>query len=457
MNSQRGLHSAFLFFALLSVVPRAMAQEATLGEEPAPFSVRGLSGPFAKALDDRIEAKALFPFLKFRREQRAPFLRDARASFNPRTYYFRRQFPGEQQSEAWALGGAIKYETGWYRERLSFGAAFYHSHKLVGDEDQGGTLLLAPGQEDFSVLGEAYAALRHGEHEATFYRQTLDLPYVNKQDNRMAPNTFEAYMLKGAFENVPAAGAIRYGLGYVARIKQRNADTFISMTQAAGVDDRDRGLVMAGGAVQPNDAFLVGAINHFVDDTLNIFYTEADYHHALGAGVDVRYQGQFTHQQSVGDDLLTGSDFDTSVLGGRVAASCQGVILKAAFSTTDNEDRIRSPYGSYPGYLSLMQSDFNRAGEDAWLVGASVDFVKLGLDGLSMFMNYAQGSHARDADTGASLPDRREFDITADLRLQEGMLRNLWLRVRWSTLHVAGEPRNTDDFRVIVNYVIPVL
>jgi hypothetical protein len=34
---------------------------------------------------------------------------------------------------------------------------------------------------------------------------------------------------------------------------------------------------------------------------------------------------------------------------------------------------INNPYGSYPGYLALIEKEFNRAGEKAWLLGFSYD------------------------------------------------------------------------------------
>ena len=76
-------------------------------------------------------------------------------------------------------------------------------------------------------------------------------------------------------------------------------------------------------------------------------------------------------QRSVGDDRLTGDRFDTHVVGGQVATSFRNAIFRAAFSSTDSGAQIRSPWGSYPGYIGLMQKDFNRADEDAWLAGLS--------------------------------------------------------------------------------------
>ncbi len=439
---------------LLCASPSSRAGESSQGEEPAPASVKGLRGPFARALRERIEEETLFPNLKEWLEEQAPFLRDSHATLKSRTYYFDRDRADGTRSEAWAIGGAIDYATGWYRDMFSLGLGYYQSEKLVGDADRDGTLLLAPGQEGLAVLGKAYAAFRSHGHQAILYRQELDVPYVNRQDNRMLPNTFEAYKLDGRFSDVPQAGTVRYIAAYVDEMKRRNDDTFISMSEVAGVDDHDRGLVMTGFAVQPNPDSTLGVVNHFVDNTLNISYAEIDVHHRITEEVELRYQGQYTHQQSVGDDLLTGEDFETQVWSGRLATSYKGWVLKAAFSTTDDEQKIRSPFGSYPGYISLMQQDFNRAGEDAWLVGASYDLGQLGLTGVSVFANYAEGHDALDVDSGSSLPDEQEFDITADYRVPEGRFGGLWLRARWSTLDRAG---NTDDFRVIVNYEIPIL
>jgi hypothetical protein len=77
------------------------------------------------------------------------------------------------------------------------------------------------------------------------------------------------------------------------------------------------------------------------------------------------------------------------------------------------------------------------------------------LDGLSLFVNYAAGVDVED-DEGA-LPDEREFNVTADWRPEKGFFKNIWLRVRWSVLDLADDSRNTDDFRVILNYEMPIL
>ena len=53
-----------------------------------------------------------------------------------------------------------------------------------------------------------------------------------------------------------------------------------------------------------------------------------------------------------------------------------------------------------------MVESFNRADEDAGLVGASYDFAEIGLPGLSSFLIHAQGD-TPDSGSNAS-PDQRE-------------------------------------------------
>ena len=230
------------------------------------------------------------------------------------------------------------------------------------------------------------------------------------------------------------------------------------MSEAAGVPGgRSRGLTLAGVRYSPSERFSIGAINYFGKDYLNIFYAETGYTRSLTDELSLKLEAQFTDQRSVGDDLLTGSSFNTWVLDGRAAVSFRNAILSAAFSTTDDEADIQSPFGSYPGYLSLMQRNFFRADEDAWLVGLSYTFSRLGMSGLSAYANFARGVGARDADTGAALGDRTELDLTVDYRVKEGLWRGFWLRLRGSLLKEDGADERSKEVRIILNYQIPVL
>jgi hypothetical protein len=64
------------------------------------------------------------------------------------------------------------------------------------------------------------------------------------------------------------------------------------------------------------------------------------------------------------------------------------------------------------GYASVIIEDFNRADEDAWLVGLSWNARRLGLEDLTLFAKYVEGN-TPDSGRIAS-PDQRVFDITVD-------------------------------------------
>jgi hypothetical protein len=432
--------------------PTAWSSEGTLDDEPAPDSVEGLHGPLDQPFRERIREETLFPRLKRKLQTLPSFFRDTELVLKPRWYYFSRRDLDDDRQNAWTFGGSLAYRSGWWKDFLSVGVEAFSSWKVVGKERHDGTLLLKPGQESYSVVGLLYAQLRHEDQVLTLYRQELDLPYVNKRYNRMTPNTFEGYTLQGAFSK------FNYIVGHLTRMKKRNEDNFSPMSEAAGVPGgRSRGLTLTGVQYSPSERLSIGAINYFGKDYLNIFYAETGYTRSLTDELSLKLEAQFTDQRSVGDDLLTGSSFNTWVLGGRAAISLRNAILTAAFSTTDDEAAVQSPFGSYPGYLSLMQRNFFRADEDAWLVGLSYTFSRLGMSGLSAYANFARGVGARDADTGAALGDHTELDLTIDYRLKEGLWRGFWLRLRGSLLKEDGAAERSKEVRIILNYQIPVL
>jgi hypothetical protein len=433
--------------------------ESALGDAPAPESVKELDDHLERGFEEEeIPDATLFPRVKHLLRDLPPFFRDTDLKWNTRSYYFDQRNQDDSRAQAWALGGALSYRSGWFKEFFSIGAVFYVSQKLIGKQDRDGTRLLKPEQRSFTVLGQSYARLRYRDHRLTLYRQELNLPYVNRQDSRMAPNTFEGYTLMGSFSELPRIAKLEYGAGYLTRMKQRDDDDFISMSEAAGVPaPSSHGLSFAGVKISPFEGFSFGAIDYFVKDTINIAYATGDYLQPLGDDLALRFHGQFSHQRSVGNDELPGSPFSTWVVGGRVAASYRYFVLSLAAASVDDGAAIVRPFGSYPGFVSLMQSKFSRAGEDSWLVGISYHFTRLGLEGLSAAASYAEGYGALDPDTGSSLPDRREFNLTVDYHVEKGRLRGFWLRVRGSILDTDGADRNSKQLRVILNYSLPVL
>jgi hypothetical protein len=454
-----GFHQVALaagFALLLAVVssPRALlATESSFEDRPAGESVEDLDSPLSRAVEERERLRTFFPRLK-RGLQRFPsFVADSELILNFRSYYFPLRKSDGRDAHAWTAGGKLAYRSGWWKERFQIGAGLYMSGPLTSDDPDALTQLLREDDRGFAVLGEGFLRARWRDVEATLYRQELDLPYVNRNDSRMAPNSFEGVVVKGIARGVPRLNRVDWVAGYLSDIRPRNDDSFISMSERAGAEGTDEGMLLAGVQLRPLEDLHVGAYDYLVKDTFNTAYLAGDYLWKLNADWAMRFGAQFTHQASVGEELL--GDFQTWVAGGRIAASFRGITGWVAFSKVDDEERIRSPYGSYAGYLSLMQSDFNQAGERAWAVGLSV--APKPLPGWSGFLQYAYGDGGRNPATLMREADEQEIDLTVDYKIEEGRWRGFWLRLRGSALDVDGAEDTAWQVRVILNYALPIL
>lgn len=376
--------------------------------------------------------------------------REGALELHLRNYYFHRVRDDNPNLETWAQGGALSYATPSWKNRLRLGATLYASQKLYGPADKDGAKLLKPGQESFGVPGQAYLEARmYRNLYLKAYRQKFSLPYLNGNDSRMVPNTFEAVSLFDA-----SGEHFVYGLAQTWRMKKRDASSFVSMTEAAGIEGPDRAVSTAGARYTFSNGTNFSLINHYGRDFMNIFYTEFNSRARPILGLGLQFSAQYTSENSVGDEL--GGDFATHTWGIKQAASYGGVVLTLAYTSTDTDTGIQSYWGGKPSYLSLMARDFDRAGEDAWLVGLSSDFRIFGNNAFSGFINYAWGD-TPDHGSNAS-PDQSEFDITLDYKPESGLFKGLWFRLRGAFVDQDGSG-STDlkDIRFIVNYDFSIL
>ena len=269
-------------------------------------------------------------------------MRDTRLAAKPRSYYFDRD-RDIADSVAWALGGALEHQSGWWKERLRIATTL--------------------------VMGAVVMAV--GADNPRF-----------------------------------------------THMKRRNSDNFEPMSRAAGLRGTDEPVSLVGMRYNFTKSVNLGFVKLYAWEFMNTFYAEGNTGWQVTDELSIGTGGQFTDQRSVGDELT--GNFDTSVYGARVSTTYKGATVSLAFSSTDNGGRIRSPFGGYPGYLSLMVKDFNRAGEDAWLVGLAYDFAEVGWNGISGYVNYAEGYVSDSDSTGA--PDQAELDVTLDIRPTNGVV-----------------------------------
>lgn len=413
---------------------------------PAPTSTEPTQSPLDESFGERTHAEWV-------RETRRQAWNETTFDVVLRSYYLSRDNFDDTRSEAWALGGWAGFKTGYFRERFAFGATAYTSQSASGDEDKDGTLLLAPGQHSYSVLGELYGELLVTEKiRVAGGRLGFDTPYINRIDNRMTPNTFEALMLRGLYGGGEGEAELRFGGGYVGAIKTRNSDRFDSMSQAAGAPDGvDRGVYVVG-ANYRTGGFSIGAINYYSDDIINIFYSEAKYAMPVGNDMRLQFAAQFGDQRSTGAELLRGTGFSSHHWGVKGELAIGGALFTTAYTTVSGDTGLHRPWGASPGYTLVQVDDFSRDGEDAWMLRAGYTFQTV--KGLGLHAVWVNGS---DPDPPTEYA-HDEYNLDVQWTPPEGGLKGLQVRLRYSLIE-QDDPMQSEqsDFRVMVFYSPPSL
>lgn len=427
--------------ALMAGGAGAQALPAAEGAPPQSSTEPGQSllGESFETEEDRLERI---------REQRRQAFEDTKFDVQLRTYMLDRDKYDDSQSYAWALGGSAGLKTGYFRDRFAVGLTGYTSQPLDAPKDKDGTLLLAPGQEGYSVLGEAYLQLRLVDGVMlNAGRKLFDTPYINRNDIRMTPVTFEAIAVQGVIGDTKA-GEWRFGAGYFDEIKERNADEFVSMAIDAGADV-ERGVYSAGANYRKGN-WSLGAVDYYSDDIINIAYGEARYTVPLADKRELRLAAQYSNQQAVGDDLLQGQDFTAEQFGIKAEAALGPALLTVAYTGTGNGTNMQNPWSGYPGYTSVQVEDFNRAGEDAVLLRASYAFR--GSPGLSVYGLWVNGTDPRSPTEYS----RDEYDFNLQWQPESGPLKGLMFRLRYAYIDQANGTDLTD-YRLMVYYDPPKL
>lgn len=388
--------------------------------------------------------------------QRKQALRDTIFDVQLRSYYLDRQWFDGSQSEALALGGYAGFQTGYFRRKLSFGATAYTSQRLYGPEDKGGTGLLAPVQQGYSVIGEIYGQylIRDGL-TLDFGRKGFNTTFINESDVRMTPNTFQAVALLGKTGADSGSTVWRYGAGYFDKIKERTSERFISMATAAGAPEGiERGVYVAGAIVEQrlgSGELSIGAIDYYSPDILNILYTEAKYTFPLNDDAFMQLAMQYTGQRSTGSDLQFGAPFSADQIGLKAELAIDDAVFTASWNGNTGADALQGPWGDTPSYNSVQVQDFNLPGVDSLLLRAQYEFKAVpGLSAYALWVNGSKPDNPLE-------PEEDEFDFNIQWQGTRGWANGLSLRLRYALVTQQGAGDDLQDFRLIVNYDPPSL
>ncbi|MGI9204083.1 MAG: OprD family outer membrane porin, partial [Woeseiaceae bacterium] len=226
--------------AILVLATPGYGSEYRRAEEIAPESAEGAVGGI-ESIDNPPSRRPRLGLLIDLLADRSPFWRDSSLDLSLRAYNFRRDDDNSTLAEASTLGTDLTFQSGKWRDRLSITTSWHTSNKINAPQGSGDTGLLGPNQSNLSVISRAYldASLTKSTG-VRLYRQDFGMPYINRQDSRMIPNTFEAYVVRHPGERLV------WIAGQITKMKKRDSEDFVPMAEAAGVAGDDSGTTIAG-------------------------------------------------------------------------------------------------------------------------------------------------------------------------------------------------------------------
>jgi hypothetical protein len=368
-----------------------------------------------------------------------------------RLYYKKKHTLQGSTQESMAIGGMLHYETAWCKH-VAAGLAGYTSQPFfVAPKTMAGAGLLDSHQEGYSALGQAYVKIKAFNSTGQFYRQELNTPFlINPNDSRMTPVTFEAYTIR----STPVKD-LNILASHVTKMKDRTSTTFVEMSSAAGYAARQP-VSLLGVAYDFLDDYSVTAWEYYSWAMMNSLYAELSGEWKVSDDLKTWAGVQGLQQQSTGQAIA--GTFNTGAVGVRVGALYKDIDVELAFTSTDSKHDIVDPYdGDYPGYNSVMEEDFNRAGENAGRVSVHYNLGGLDLTGIHAYFTFVQ-SVTPNAGRAAS-PNMREFDYElrykfADVFPDDDDLKGLTIRARYGAVQqdkiYGGQDYN--DIRLICEY-----
>ena len=378
-----------------------------------------------------------------------PYSEERHTRINFRSFYMDRDLDSQLDARDWAAGGSLNMVTDFWQDRIKLGATGYTSQKIWSDDSILSTGVLQPDGDSYSSLGEIYGNITLGKLATQAGRFLVNMPYINASDSRMTPNTFQGVDIVYTLSEQWSVGG-----GVVTDIKRRTSTDFVSLYEAAGIEgNEDVKIVATLYQLEPGTS--AGLYYMLAPDFIDGIYAEASKRFSLDPDRYIQLSAQYTRQEPEGDKVA--GNINAEHYGLRATWKHGWYSGSLAWTDYPDENRIRSPWGSIPGYTSVMIRDFNRPEETAWLLGGTADLSRWGAPGFKVNVKYTDGD-TPDCGTSAS-PDQNEWDLNLDYSPPQASLAGLNLRLRLGWINQQDSCARQDgtditDIRLILNYAL---
>lgn len=386
-----------------------------------------------------------FPGIAFSGQDLKSAFKESSVVGNSRTYFFQRNYDIRNTRQDIATGGMFYYTSGDLHG-VSLGITFYTGQGMgLNNNSRDVYGLLAKdsngNHEDFTVVGESYIKAILGNTTLKLGRQELELPWINTDDNRLAPQSTNAYTITN--NSIKDLDIL---FSHVTRMRGKASESFISMTRYADLPI-DRSVSTLGITYKGIKDLEMQLWDFYGYDFINNLYMKSIYTQETEENWTWHIAGQYLKQTDVGDQL--GGVTDSYMYALETGVSTNGFDISLTGSVVGNDD-ILYPWG-HDFFVSAVINDLYQAKGKGVRAVLAYDFNKIGIPGLSAKAAYA---YFNLPDSGVNAgPDLSETDL--DLKYKfHGYFDGLGIRARYGIVNqdesLGGE--DYGDMRVQMTY-----
>ncbi|NCE89377.1 OprD family porin [Pseudomonas sp. L13] len=416
----------------------------------------------------RVTAKCLlFPLAQIGLpvSAQAGFFEDGKANVELRNFYINRDFSqtntSQSKHEEWAQGFLLRYASGFTTGSVGFGldAIALAGLKLDSSLGRAGSGLL-PRQRDGRSVDESgslglTAKVRASKSLLRIGTLHPRLPVAHFNDTRLLPQTFE-----GVHLNSQELASLIFDAGQIRQVTQRDSTDREDLRPAVA---SAKAIRVSKGAT--TDKFNFAGVGYKWSPQLsaNYFYGELDRFYRqhsfsllhllpLGDGQSLKSDLRYASSTNQGD-----SNIDNTALGAMLTYSLGGHAFGLGFQKMSGDTGYAYIHGSnafLPNFVA--NNDFANRDEQSWQVRYDFNFAAAGIPGLTFMTRYIYGS---EIELGAGRPIGSEWERDMDITyvFQSGVLKNLGLMWRNSSLRTNHFGSDLDDNRLIISYTLPLL
>lgn len=386
-----------------------------------------------------------FPSVAFSAEDLKGAFKEGHVTGKSRTYYFERDYDDSNTRQDIATGGMFYYTTGELKG-VNLGIAFYTGQGMgLNNDDRDVYGLLAKdtngNHENFTVVGESYIKAVFQDTTLKLGRQELELPWVNTDDNRLTPQSTNAYTIIN--NSIPE---LELFFSHITRMRGKASESFVSMTEYAELS-ADKPMSAIGTTYKGVKDLDIQAWDFFGHDFINNLYLKAIYSREMEGLFKWHLIAQHLKQNDIGDSV--GGSVDTYMYGIEGGIETHGLEISLVGSSIGDDDVIY-PWG-HDFLVSAVVCDLYQAEGKGWRAVLVYDCSEIDVPGLIAKVAYA---HFNTPDQGNNAsPDTNETDF--DLRYKfKGYLEGMGIRTRYGIIDqdesLGGE--DYTDLRIQFTY-----